>query len=100
MAKNFGLKINEEKTKFIELNSDINVRQRLKIVMTNNREYFFEQVNSFNFLGVILTENINTMEENLRFEEVPNENEIQLIINKLKNNRSSGENGISAEIIK
>lgn len=60
-ARKFGLIINEEKTKYMDTTNDQKVTGFK--VYTHDKEYGFERVQSFNYLGVIITEKSEEKDE-------------------------------------
>lgn len=63
-AGEHGLHINREKTKYMEMGSKQNMPEgEIMLKGNENREYYFEIVNSFEYLGVTLTTKNNEKEE-------------------------------------
>jgi hypothetical protein len=58
ISRNFGLRINQENTKYMIVERKNNL-QKNKIGHLNINNYKFERVENFNYLGVILNEENN-----------------------------------------
>jgi hypothetical protein len=63
-ARDKGLRINEGKTKFMEIEcgSENKHNERLEVI-TEGSKYSFEKVHKFNYLGVTITDNGEEKEE-------------------------------------
>lgn len=62
-AKAFGLNINVEKTKYMEMRQDPNETTRETAFRTGSGVFKFEKVDKFNYLGVTVTSRSNETEE-------------------------------------
>jgi hypothetical protein len=60
IARNFGLQINQEKTKYMIVDRTNSLKKN-KIGHLKIKNYKFEKVENFKYLGVILNENNNNL---------------------------------------
>ncbi|KAJ3648445.1 hypothetical protein Zmor_020249 [Zophobas morio] len=62
-AKRMGLAINQEKTKFMKMETKQTPAKPLKVTTEEGTTYEFEEVNRFKYLGVVITNKNEVNEE-------------------------------------